>query len=190
MEEIVKLRNKMKKKKPKFIGQKANIKKSLKNRYRKPKGSDSKMKQGKKGKRKKIDTGYRSPKTARGLHRTGLKVKIITNIKELIKDENTGIIISKRVGLKKKIEILKKAISEKIKILNLNPEKYVKKQEEKHQEKKKKKQKIKEKESKAKKETVKEDKGTIESKLLEQTKDKEIKTENEGKKEQWKVKKE
>lgn len=126
---IIQLRNEMKKKKPKFTGQKARVKKTLKDRYRKPKGSDSKMRQKKKGKIKKINTGYKSPKSTRGLHRKGLKVKVVTTLKDVVKEGDIGIIISKRVSMKKKIEILKKTIVDKIKVLNLDPEEYLKKAE-------------------------------------------------------------
>lgn len=172
MEKVIQLRNKMKRKKPKFTGQKAKIKKSLKDRYRKPKGSDSKMRQGKKGKIKKIDTGYKSPKLSRSLHRTGFKVKMVTTLKELTKDENVGIIISRRVGMKKKIEILKKAVADKMKVLNLDPGKYLEQAEKKRNNKKNKEKKVVE-EVKIEKNEKEE---TLDSKLLKESEKKDEKS--------------
>lgn len=103
--------------------------KRLGEKWRKPKG--------KMGMRKKIlkpnkgrhpQPGYGSPKASRGKHPSGLKELPVKNVADLEKwKEGFGIRIGK-VGLKKKIQIVKAALEKKIPILNLkNPEEWLKK---------------------------------------------------------------
>ena len=60
MNELVTLRNIMKKKKPDFFKQSSHKKKRLAKKWRKPRGSDSKIKVGKKGYPRKIKIGRHS----------------------------------------------------------------------------------------------------------------------------------
>jgi large subunit ribosomal protein L32e len=163
------LRNKMKKKQPKFIKQMGRQKTRLKNKWRKPRGSDSKIKVGKKGYPKKIKVGFKGPKDTKGLSRKGFNIIIIKNISELkdINKEKDVVCLSK-IGNKKKIDIIKKCIELKLEILNLrDPSKYIKDVEENLT--KKKEDKKKKAEEKAKKSSKKEDKKKegIESKVEE-----------------------
>ncbi|MFH1425770.1 MAG: eL32 family ribosomal protein [archaeon] len=86
-------------------------------KWRKPKGRDSKMRLKRKSYPKTVSIGYSSPKTK------DPKPVLIHNIKDLLTtNKNTPIILA-RVGAKKKIEIIKLAQEKKIKILNIKGDK-------------------------------------------------------------------
>ena len=83
-------------------------KKKLK--WRKPKGRDNKMREKKKGHPKIVSVGYKKP--------IKQEIVVINNIKELKKDLKE-ILISSKVGMRKRQEIVKKAEELGIKIKNL-----------------------------------------------------------------------
>lgn len=153
-EELLELREKIKSKKPEFIRQESQRRKTLGRKWRKPKGIHSKMRRKFKGRRKSPSTGYSSPKEIRGFDFSGLKPIYVNSMKDLEKVDakEEGIILSSRVGLRKKIEIIKKAAEKKIKILNIkNTEEFLKKaDEQRKKEKEKREEKTKEKEKKKK----------------------------------------
>lgn len=145
--------------KPKFIRQDSHKKKKLSKKWRKPRGLHSKMKKRRKGYRKIISSGYRSPKLVRGLLASGLKEIKINNIKDLDKLNNKteiGIVISSTLGIKKKVEILKKCQELKLNVLNVKDiDTFIKKVEEKTKKKRKEKEEKKKEKSKKKKEREK-----------------------------------
>lgn len=96
---------KNRKKKPKFVVQDKHKKKRLKDRWRKSRGSDSKMGQKKRGYRVSVSVGYGAPKAIYGLNKNGLKGVLIHSIKEIdgIKKGRESIIIAKGIGLKKRL---------------------------------------------------------------------------------------
>ncbi|MBD3263074.1 50S ribosomal protein L32e [Candidatus Woesearchaeota archaeon] len=149
MEEL-KLRAKMKKKKPKFVRQEAIVRKRLGTKWRRPKGIHSKMRENRAGKRARVKAGYRLPRKTRGLHKSGLTEVHISNLSQLenLNKEKQVSVFSSTIGKKKKIVMLKKAIELSIQIANIkNPQKTLKKIED---EIKKRKQAKKEKEEKKK----------------------------------------
>ena len=77
MDNLVNLRNIMKKKKPNFFKQSSHKKKRLAKKWRKPRGSDSKIKIGKKGYPRKIKIGFKGPRNVRSLSREGLKIILV-----------------------------------------------------------------------------------------------------------------
>lgn len=155
------LRKALKKKKPTFIRQEGWKKKKFKNspKWRRPKGIHSKMRRMFKGRHACPSQGWRSPKEVRGLHPSGLIPVIVRNEKELSKiKENSGIIIAATVGKKKRLQIAKKAIELGIKVVNIDPKRFVEKVEQELKEKTKKKEaeaKIRKEEPKPVKETKK-----------------------------------
>lgn len=170
---------KIKKKKPKFIMQDAHKKKGLKKKWKKPRGSDSKMRYGIRGYRSRISIGYRTPKVIFGLNKDGLKEILVKSLNDLdkIKKDSEIAIISRKVGAKKKIEIIKQAKNKSIKIINIKDgDAYIKKIEEKIKKRKEIKKKIEEKKEKGKA-TKKEDLAEKIQKEEEKT-DKEKKEEN------------
>ena len=74
----------------------------------------------------------RSPKNARGLHASGLKIirAFSANDVEKIKKESEGIVIPKSIGLKKRLDILRKSKELNVIVLNINADEYIKKIEE------------------------------------------------------------
>jgi len=133
--DLLEVRKKMKSKKPNFVRQCFNKKPRLsKTGYRKAKGIDSKMRLNLRGHLKKISVGYKSPIEIRGLSREGLVMVNISSIKALegIDKKKQGVIISSSVGMKKRVEMIKKAKELGIIVLNFkNAEEHLKKIEEK-----------------------------------------------------------
>lgn len=126
--DMLKKRKEIKSKKPKFLRQDIHKKKKLKPVWRKARGLQSKVRLNISGYRKKVTSGYSSPKEVRGLHASGLKQILVSNLNELknIDNKTEGIIISSNVGTLKRYEIIKKAIEMKINILNFkDPNKFV-----------------------------------------------------------------
>ena len=124
LKELLDVRKEIKDRKPAFIRQDYQRRKRLgrKMKWRKPKGIHSKIRHHLKGRRRMPSPGYKSPSRVLGLHATGLKIMHVRSVSDVnrIKKEDEGIIISKQVGLKKKLGILRKARELGIKVLNFN----------------------------------------------------------------------
>lgn len=172
------IRKSSKAKKPTFLRQDSHKKGEISNNWRKPKGLQSKMRLKKKGYPRSIEIGWKSPTLVRGLTQDGLKPVIVNNVKDLENQKDVGLIISKSVGKKKRVEILNKAKELSLKVINIDSEKYLKSVTEFMESKKKqKKVKVDEKAKKVekKKETKKDDKPKeeeIENKAKEDKKEK------------------
>jgi len=116
----LKLRLKIKRKKPDFKRQGEKNLKRLGKKWRKPSGSQSKLRKHKKSRGYMPHPGYGSPKSVRGLHPSGFEEILIYNLKDLEKmdSKKQACRIASKVGKKKRIEIMKKAGELKIKVLN------------------------------------------------------------------------
>jgi large subunit ribosomal protein L32e len=143
------------KKKPKFIRQQNLLEKfrhRKKEKWRKPKGMHSKLRRSKSGHRKKPSPGYGSDRRIRAMHPSGMKVVYVHSVSELqaVKDKSReGILVHSTVGLKKKMEIIKKAKESGIKVLNFgDSESFVRKKQEWLESRKKKQKKTEEKKQK------------------------------------------
>lgn len=86
--------------------------------WRSPKGRDNKMREKKRGYPATVSIGYGTVEKE--------KPVLVKNLNNLAKVKNNENIIISRVGKKKKIELIKKAIDMKIKIQNINVEKFLK----------------------------------------------------------------
>lgn len=116
-------RKKIKSKKPEFVQQDYHKKKRLSRKWKRPTGLQSKMRHQFKGYNRRVKQGWRSPVAVRGFHGKGVEPVLINNVSELnTVKKDQGIIVSGKVGLKKRIDILKKAEELKILVLNLKPE--------------------------------------------------------------------
>ncbi len=135
-----------------------------KQKYRKPVGRQNKMRERRKGNPKKVEIGYKKPEKKQ-------EFKIIFNIKDLLSFEGNEKVILGKVGKKKKTEIAKKAKEMKIKIQNLNTDKFLKKIEKEIKKKKeeKEKQEKKKAEKKKKKEEIKKSEKNMETDKKEET---------------------
>ena len=133
-ESLLEIRAMLKERKPNFIRQDYQRRKRIGNKlkWRKPKGVHSKIRHHFKGWRKSPSPGYKSPLDVKGVHSSGLKMIHIFSVNGLIniKKDTEGIIISKNVGLKNRLQILKRAKELNISVLNLNADEHIKKIEE------------------------------------------------------------
>lgn len=99
--------------------------KKKKQKWRRPRGRDNKMREKQRGYPRTVSIGYGNKKSLRG-NIKGLNPIKIQNITELEQLKENDIVILGKVGMKKKIEIAKKAKDKKIKIINLNIKKVLK----------------------------------------------------------------
>ncbi len=131
VETALKLRQRVKKKKPQFVRQENWRYKRLKENWRRPRGIDNKMRRKIKGWPPTVSVGYRGPKAARGFHPSGYKEVLVHNTEELkkIKPKTQAIKIAHMVGKRKRARILVEARRRKITVLNFREAKEVIKEE-------------------------------------------------------------
>ena len=117
---MLKMRNEMNRKRPKFRRQEWFRYKRLGDSWRRPKGKHSKMREKKKYRIPVVDSGFRNPKKVRGLHHSGYREVLVYNVNELEKlnPKKEAARIASRVGVKKRMKIEKRAEELKIRILN------------------------------------------------------------------------
>lgn len=159
IKELLEKRNALKKKKPEFIYQDAHKKVRIQWKWRRPRGSGSKMRIGMKGYRRPLEVGWGSPKLVEGLDRNGMVMVVVHNAAELAKldPKKNIVIIASSVGTKKKITIIEQAAKKGLKINNFkDAEKFAKDAKESVEKRKKDKQQVKE-EREKNKETAKKD---------------------------------
>ena len=108
---------------------KLGLRRKNKQSYRKSKGRDNKIRLNKAGRMTRVKVGFRSKKSERDLVK-GLKRIMINNIDDLklIKDGMVGVIA--RIGKRKKLEIARYAHEKKVKLKNIDIEKFIKDVEE------------------------------------------------------------
>src|SRR3989344_2432768 len=137
-EKLLKIKEQLKKSRPKFIRQDYQVKR-LKKVWRAPKGIHSKLRRKFKGHIKQPVIGYRSPKPVRFLTAEGLKQILVKNIRDLKNiDSKNSILIIANIGLRKKLELLKKINELKFNVSNIkNIDDFIKQAEERLAERKK-----------------------------------------------------
>ncbi len=180
--DIVNLRNMKKKIKPDFNKQSSHKKKRLANKWRKPRGSDSKIRVGRKGYPRKVKVGFRGPAEARGKSKDGQNIVLIKSMNDLKGlNQDKDVVCLSNFGVKKKINIVKECLKLNLKIISLkDPLKFLsdletsleKKKEDKKKKQEEKSKKIAEKKSKEKDKDKKEG---IEAKVDDEDKKKEKK---------------
>lgn len=113
-------------------------------KYRKARGRDNKVRLKMKGHLRNVDIGFKNEKSKRGLIE-GKKPVLIYNLNDLnrLKEKEVGII--GKIGNRKRIEIADYCLKNKVRLLNLNPEKFLAEIEEQKKKKKKEKEKLQEK---------------------------------------------
>jgi len=109
---------------------KLGVRRKKKQIYRKSKGRDNKIRLHMKGHVRKVKIGFRSVKKDRDLVGGNRKIMVF-NVEDLkkIKEGIIGVVGS--IGDKKKMKIAEKVVKDKIRLLNLNAEKFLKEMEEK-----------------------------------------------------------
>jgi len=118
-ENLLRIRARQKAKKPDFNRHDSHKKKRLPISWRKPVGLHNKLRSGIAAKGRLVRPGYGSPKSVRGLHPSGFREILVSNIKDLEKAKGCAVRISSTVGMKKRLEIQAKATEMSLKILNL-----------------------------------------------------------------------
>lgn len=122
-EPALKLRERIKSKRPHFRRQEAWRYKRLsgrKEKWRKAEGIDSKMRLKKKGWPKSPEIGYRGPKKVRNFHPSGYEEVLVFNVDDLdnVDPKNQVVRVAHTVGAKKRVEISARAEEKGVRILN------------------------------------------------------------------------
>jgi len=122
-EPALKLRERIKSKRPHFRRQESWRYKRLsgrKEKWRKAEGIDSKMRLKKKGWPKSPEIGYRGPKKVRNLHPSGYEEVLVFNADDLgnVDPKSQVIRIAHTVGAKKRVEISARAEEKGVRVLN------------------------------------------------------------------------
>ncbi len=117
---LMRLKKKMSQKRPHFRQFEEWRLVRIKERWRRPKGIDNKMRQKRKGWPRTVNVGFRSPKAVRHLHPSGMEEVAVFNVGDLtIVDPETQVArIGGTVGRRKRRSILKEALELGIRILN------------------------------------------------------------------------
>ena len=116
---LLEKRRLLKRKKPVFIRQNSN-KKKVGLKWRKPKGSDSKMRVGFRGHKRSVTKGWKSPAEVRGLTPHGFILRTVNSVKDIedINPKTESAIIGATVGSRKRVTIIEAAAKKGIKIEN------------------------------------------------------------------------
>ena len=106
--------------KPQFNRQDYHKKKRTPTSWRKPRGNLSKQRRGIKGKGDMVESGYRTPKQARGLHPSGFEEVRVHNADDLdgVDGDTQAVRIASSVGARKRERIEEVAEDEEIRVLN------------------------------------------------------------------------
>lgn len=119
----LKLRLKMERREPDWIrmDEWRFVRIANKESWRRPKGNDNKIRKERKGYPPRVKIGYRKPRIVRHLHPTSFEIVHVYRSEDLDKVDPTrqAVMIASTVGLRKRIEIVKKALEKGIKILNI-----------------------------------------------------------------------
>lgn len=120
MMEQLKVRNKVKARKPEFNRQNANGHDDFIGSWRYPKGIQSKMRRGFRGKGAMPSVGYGSPRSVSGLSRKGLKLVLVHNTKDLEGlTTEYGVMIARSVGMRKRMQLLNSIKEKNLHVMGL-----------------------------------------------------------------------
>jgi large subunit ribosomal protein L32e len=117
---LLNVRKRQKLKKPHFVQTDQHKKKKLKDIWRKPRGLHNKKRKYILGKGEMARPGYGSPAAVKGLHPSGFEEVLLSRAKDLdnVDPATQAIRIARTVGQRKRMDIVEKAQSLGLKILN------------------------------------------------------------------------
>jgi large subunit ribosomal protein L32e len=118
--ELLQARKRISDKRPKFVRQESWRYDRLSENWRKPKGIDNKMRKQVSGVPALVKIGYRGPRAARGLHPSGYTDNLVFNVNDVTKldPKKDAARLGHTVGTRKRKQIIAKATSMGIKLLN------------------------------------------------------------------------
>ena len=118
---LMRIRDKLSKKRPSFRRVESWRFKRVKNSWRKSRGIDSQTRKKEKSGVKSPSIGYRSPKKVRGIHPSGYKEVMVFNVNDLkgLNNKKHALKLSGRLGAKKRIALIDYAQNRGFKILNI-----------------------------------------------------------------------
>lgn len=117
---LLKIKNERARRRVEFHRQEWFRYKKLGDSWRKPRGKHSKMREHLKKKPPVVDSGYRSPKAVRGLHPSGFREVLVSNLKELesLDPKIQAARLSSTLGGRKKEELLERAGELGVRVIN------------------------------------------------------------------------
>jgi large subunit ribosomal protein L32e len=120
-QELLEQRKRLNKKRPAFMRKDIRKKKKLGHAWRRARGLDSKQRLHKKGAPPVPSIGYRVPSAVRGLHNSGLIPILVSNLAQLNAiTKEQGVLVSGKIGDKKRHAIISEAKKKGMVILNLD----------------------------------------------------------------------
>lgn len=120
MTDAITKRKQIKAKKPVFLAQDTHKKKRIRQRWRRPRGLQSKIRLNKRGYRRGVSSGWRSPIAARGLSPEGLipvRIETLAQL-EALDAKTQGAMVSGRVSIRTKKILYDAAAKKKVTVLN------------------------------------------------------------------------
>jgi large subunit ribosomal protein L32e len=122
---LLEVRKTIKGKKPDFKQQNFGRKKRISDRWKRPRGIQSKMRHKFKGYPIMVSKGWRSPVAVRGLNNKGYETVLVHKASDLDHvEKHHAIIVAATVGNKKRMEIIEKAEKLNIPIANIKVDKF------------------------------------------------------------------
>lgn len=126
LKKLLEIRKNLKSRKPNFRRHDSHKKIRVSASWRNPRGRQSKQRLHLKGYARGIATGYGAPKAVYGLSKEGLTQNVVATKKELLTldPKKDGIIVSRTLGNRKKLELLKIISEKKFIVLNFDVDKF------------------------------------------------------------------
>ena len=118
MDRLLKVRSRQKAKKPEFNRHDSHKKKRLSTSWRKPRGLHNKLRQQVAAKGKLVRPGFGSPRDVKGYHPSGFREVLVFNVKDVDETHDCVVRIASTVGMKKRREIVAKALEKNLRVLN------------------------------------------------------------------------
>ncbi len=118
-ERLLRLRGRIKRKKPKFLRQEGWKHPRLAKVWRQPKGRHSKLREKERARGSLPSLGWGSPAQVKGLTKAGFRPVVVMNAAQLegLNPKEDAAIIGRTVGRKKRLEIMKTAEKKQINVL-------------------------------------------------------------------------
>jgi large subunit ribosomal protein L32e len=116
----LKTRERARNKKPSFVRSESWRYDKFSESWRRPRGLDHKMRRKIKGWPPTVSTGYKGPKIASGLHPSGYREVLVSNISDIAKIDpaTQAARIAHTIGMRKRAQIIAEAKKRKVYVLN------------------------------------------------------------------------